>query len=259
MGGFLKRLVALAVLLGSVAFACAEKVSDLPVPTTYVNDFAHVLSPEVAQRIEDVSTQVHQKAQAELFVVTIKSLDDGQSIEDFTQALVEKWKIGKAGEDRSALIVLVLQPPRRRIETGYGLEGLLNDAKVGAILDSANVFEKAGNYSEALLTEELGVANAVAADKGVTITETVHQYRRQAVPQPLTGAQKLLGLGVLLVLVYLVFTGRVGWIWLLFSMFSGGGGGGFGGGGGGRDDDSGGGFGGVGGGGSGGGGASRDF
>lgn len=251
------------LLLGSAAAVRAEKIADLPVPTTYVNDFAHVISPATAQRIEQVSTEVHDRAQAELFVVTIKSLEDGQSIEEFTQLLVEKWKIGKAGEDRSALIVLVLNPPRRRIETGYGLEGLLNDAKVGAILDSANAYERAGNYDQALLTEEMGVADAVAADKGVVLSGAVRPpVRRQAAPQPLTGAQKLLGLGVLLVLVYLVFTGRVGWIWLLFGLLNGGGGGGFGGGGGdgdGRGGGSGGGFGGVGGGGSGGGGASRDF
>lgn len=258
MRSTLLRLVAVLGLFLAGAGLSAEKVADLPVPTTYVNDFAHVLSPETARKIEDISTQVHQKAAAELFVVTIKQLEDGQSIEDFSQALVEKWKIGKAGQDRSALMLLVLDPHGLRIETGYGLEGEFNDAKVGAILDEAKPLAKAGNYDAAMLTEENALASAIAADKGVTLDQTVHTYHRQAAPpQQLTGGQVVLGIGFVLVLLYLVATGRLGWAWMLLSMFSGGGGGG----GGGRNDDEGGGggFGGVGGGGSGGGGASRDF
>ncbi len=255
MKRFLPWLVVRLLLLSVASSSFAEKVADLPTPTTYVNDFAHVLPPETARQLEDLSTEVHNQAAAELFVVTIKSLDDGQSLEDFTQALVAKWKIGKAGQDRSALILLVLNPHARRIETGYGLEGILNDAKIGALLDQAKPYATQGDYGQAMLTEEQGLATVIAADRGVTLTPIVHTYHRQAVQQPQTGGQIVLGIGVVLLLIYLVATGRLGWAWLLLSMFTGGGGGG-----GGRDDDDrggGGGFGGVGGGGSGGGGASR--
>ena len=256
MKRLLPRWLALLVLLCPAAALFAEKVADLPTPTTYVNDFAHVLSPGATRQLEDLSTEVHNQAAAELFVITIKSLDDGQSIEDFTQALVAKWKIGKAGQDRSALMLLVLNPHGLRIETGYGLEGLFNDAKVGAILDQAKPYAAAGNYDQAMLTEEQALAAGIAADKGVTLTPIVHTYHRQAAPQQISGGQIILGIGFVLLLIYLVATGRFGWAWLLLNMFTGGGGGG----GGGRDDDDrGGGFGGVGGGGSGGGGASRDF
>jgi hypothetical protein len=111
-----------------------------------VNDFAHVLTPVASRNIEDLCTEVHQQADAELVVVTVKTPDDGQSIEEFTAALEEKWKIGKKGEDRSALIVLSLDPKRLRVETGYGLEGILNDAKVGRILDPAVPLARSGNY-----------------------------------------------------------------------------------------------------------------
>ena len=48
----------------------AENPADLPAPTSYVNDFAHVLTPDGSQKIEDLCLQVHQKADAELVVVT---------------------------------------------------------------------------------------------------------------------------------------------------------------------------------------------
>lgn len=253
----LPKLFVVFLLLFSAPFLDAEKVADLPIPTTYVNDFAQVLTPAGKQNIEDLCLQVHQKANAELVVVSLKTLDDGQSIDEFTVQLEEKWKLGKKGEDRSALIVLVLNPHKLRIETGYGLEGMLNDAKVGAILDQAVPFARAGDYDQALLTSVQGMATVIASDANVTLTPTVHRYHReQAAPAQLGMGQIALGIGFVLLLIILISTGNIGWAWVLLSAVMGGGGGGRG-----RDDDEGGGggFGGVGGGGSGGGGASRDF
>lgn len=257
MRRLLPRFLLVLLLFLPVAGLRAEKVSDLPMPTAYVNDFAHVLSPEGSQRVSDLCAQVHQKANADLVVVTINTLDDGQSVEDFAVALEEKWKIGKKGEDRSALFILVINPHKLKIETGYGLEGILNDAKAGAILDQAVPFARSGDYDEAVMTGVQGVADVVAADANVTLTSTVHTYHREAAapPQKLGMGQILLGFAFVGLVLYLLSTGRIGWLWFILGMFMGGGGGG------GRNDDDrgGGGFGGGDGGGSGGGGASRDF
>lgn len=251
------RFFLLLLMLLPVAAVQAEKVADLPVPTRYVNDFAHVLTAAGTQNAEDLCLQVHQKANAELVVVTIKALEADQPVDEFAVQLEEKWKLGKKGEDRSALLILVLNPHKLRIETGYGLEGMLNDAKVGAILDQVVPFAAAGEYDQAVLTGVQGLANVVAADANVTLTPAVHQYRREgAAPAPLGMGQIAVGVAFVALILILVSTGHIGWAWVLLSTMLGGGGGG----GGGRDDDDrGGGFGGVGGGGSGGGGASRDF
>ena len=254
---WMRGLLAVWLLLGVAAGLRAQKVADLPEPTSYVNDFAHVISATDAQQMEDLNRALHDQANARVVVVTINSLDDGQggqqSIEEFTTALEEKWKLGKKGEDRSAILLFVKSPPKRRIETGYGLEGDLNDAKVGAILDLGNDAERAGNYSQATLIEDQGLASEIAKDANVTLTPVVHTYHREAVPPQKIGAGQIV-LGTLLVLLFfwLLKTGNLGWAFLLLNMFTGGGGGG-----GGGDDRDGGSFG--EGGGSGGGGASRDF
>jgi uncharacterized protein len=233
----------------------AENVADMPIPTSYVNDFAHVLSPAGAQRIEDLARAVHNQANADMAVVTVNNTG-GEALEQFTADLEEKWKLGKKGQDRSTILLLVLNPHRLRVETGYGLEGILNDAKVGGILDQARPYATAGNYDQALFTAEQGLATVVAADAHVTLQPVIHQYHRQA--QPVSRhfglSQIVIGIVFVLVLFFLIKTGNLGWALLLLSSLSGGGGGGGGGG-----DDEGGGFGGVGGGASGGGGASRDF
>jgi uncharacterized protein len=252
----LARCLALLLLLLPVGRLAAEKPSDLPIPTSYVNDEAHVLTPAGAERIEEFCREVQQQADAQLFVVTIKTLDDGMTKEEFTDQLEEHWKAGKKNVDREAIFLLVLQPRGTRIETGYGLEGILNDAKVGAILDRADPLIKSGDYDDGLYAGVQGLASVIAADKGVTLTAPVHQYHleRQPARHGTSIGKILLGIGFILLIVILASTGNLGWaFYLILSLM------GQGGGGGGRDDDDGPGFGGIGGGASGGGGASRDF
>lgn len=255
------RLIVAWVLLLPAALLCAEDPSQLPIPTAYVNDFAHVLTPAGGERIEALCRAVQNQAEAQLFVVTVNSLDNGMSVEEFTEQLEEHWKAGKKGQDRSAILLLVMNPHKLRIETGYGLEGILNDAKAGAILDQVTPLLKTADYDQAMYTGTNGIAQVIAADKGVTLTPVARQYHyQQAAPQHGTSmGQILLGIGFVLLIIILAKTGNLGWaIYLIMSLMGGGGGGGGGGRGGGGDGE-GGGFGGVGGGESGGGGASRDW
>ena len=257
-------LIVVLLLVAPVAVVQAQTVATLPPPTGYVNDFAGVLSPAVKQNVEDLCAQVDRKAHAQIAVVTIKRIEDDSSIEEFATALEEKWKVGAKGTDRGVLMLLVMTPRRGRIEVGYGLEGILNDAKVGDIGRSMVPAASQGDYNTAIPLGVQQIAQVIANDAGVTLTlnQPVHSYRREPASQPihLSLFQIVLGGGaILLVLVFLVATGNVGLIFFLLGNLMGGGGrGGYGGGG--RDrDDGGGGFGGFGGGGSGGGGASGDF
>jgi uncharacterized protein len=254
------RVVLGAVLL-SLGTARAESVASLPAPTGYVNDFAGVLQPATKQQLESLCTQVDQKAHAQIAVVTIHKIDTDQSIEEFAVALEEKWKVGAKGTDRGVLMLFVMNPRGGRIEVGYGLEGVLNDAKVGDIGRTMSPAARANDYNTAIPLGVSEVAQDIAKDAGVTLTQTpvVHHYHEQQVGAPVhMSLWKVLVIGgiILLVLIFLISTGNAGWIFLLLMQMMGGGGGG----GGGRDDnDSGGGFGGFGGGSSGGGGASGDW
>jgi uncharacterized protein len=255
-------LVVVVILLAPVGFLSAEKVSTLPAPTGFVNDFAGVLSPAVKQNIEDLCIQVDRKAHAQIAVVTVKTIDDDMSIEEFATALEDKWKVGPKGTDRGVLMIFVMTPRKGRIEVGYGLEGILNDAKVGDIGRAMVPAASQGDYDTAITLGVRLVAQVIANDAGVTLTAPSHQYHRQVQYQPvhLSLTQIVLGgAAILLLLFFLVKTGNIGLIFFLLANIMGGGGRG---GGGGRDRDDnggGGGFGGFGGGSSGGGGASGDF
>lgn len=132
-------LVAMALVLGLAAAARAERVDDIPNPRardrTWVSDATGRLRPETVQQINQLVDALERETTAEIAVVVIRSLD-GESIEDVAVRLFRAWGIGKKGQDNGLLLLWAADDRRVRIEVGYGLEGVLPDAKAGAILDS---------------------------------------------------------------------------------------------------------------------------
>jgi uncharacterized protein len=258
---YLSRWLAVVLLIFAPSAALtAESVKTLPAPTGYVSDFADVLSPSTKADLESLCTQVDRQAHAQIAVVTIKTLDDDQPVDEFATALEEKWKVGAKGTDRGVLVLFVMNPRKYRIEVGYGLEGILNDAKVGDIGRSMVPAASQRDYNTAIPLGVRQIAQIIATDAGVSLNlaQPIHQYRRQQAPVQISLTEIVLGGGaILLILFFLVKTGNTGLIFFLLGSVMGGGRGGRGGGGG-RDGD-GGGFGGFGGGSSGGGGASGDY
>ncbi len=263
----MSRIVRLAlcfVLVSSLPSAFAEQVATLPAPSGYVNDFAGVLAPGTRQSVEALCTEVNQKAHAQIAVVTVNTIEANgggdTSIEEFAVALEEKWKVGAKGTDRGLLMLFVMNPRGGRIEVGYGLEGILNDAKVGDIGRTMSPAARQNDYNTAIPLGVSEIAQVIAADAGVTLDQpqTLHRYHRQQADAPVQVSpfQLIIGGGLLLlILIFLISTGNIGWVFFLLSSIMGGGGGGRG-----RDDrGGGGGFGGFGGGSSGGGGASGDW
>jgi uncharacterized protein len=265
----------LAVALSGFFFAGsarAESVDKLPRPTSYVADFAGVMDAGSKQQIEDLSRQVYAKAHATIVVTTVNSLD-GLTIEDFTTQLEDKWRVGPKSSDRGVLMVFAIQDHKRRIEVGYGLEGVLNDAKVGDIGRSMVPQLKDEEYGAAALGGVQQIVNVIAADANVTLdAPVVHTYHRE--PGRSSHGHGF-GIGGIIFIIILIFLfsrggrgggGGGGLMWFLLGSMLGGGGRGYGGGGGfgggnsgGGDSGGGGDFGGGFGGDSGGGGASGDW
>src|SRR6185312_3179319 len=224
----------------------AETVESLPAhPDHHVEDFAGILSPETSQNIEDLLTQLNLKAHARIEVVTLKSMDADKSgaqptIEQFATALEDKWKVGDKGTDRGLLLIVSLNPRKYRIEVGYGLEGILNDAKVGDIGRDMRPYLHDGNYDQALTLGANELAQDIAADAGValdTTTQVPQRVRVQDQPQVHVSVLPaiIFGIIVLILLGALIRSGHAGMLFfLLFNILGGGrGGGGYGGGGGG--------------------------
>jgi uncharacterized protein len=217
----LKACWAAIVVLSLNLLCTGEKVSELQ-PTGYVNDFAHVLNPTTRTQIEDLCTQVDQKAHAQIALVTINTLE-GSDIESFAVDLFKKWGIGQKATDRGVLILYAIQDHRARIEVGYGLEPILPDGKVGGFQREAIPLISSQNYNDALLLVTTRVADVIATDAGIQLTGSRPRAPTQP-EQPDTGIS-LGGIAIIAIIVLIVlFTPlRTLLFWMLFSSIFGGG------------------------------------
>jgi uncharacterized protein len=200
-----------------------------------------------------LAREVLQKTGTAVVVATVSTIGINEEASLYANGLYKAWGIGKKGEDKGALIFFTLKERKIRIETGYGVEGILPDGRVGEILDKYVVPQlQAGDYGKGLYNAVYACSAYIAKDAGVQISGSVTSNRTKV-----RGENK--GIGIVGIIILLIIgalllgtkTGRslLPWILLLFLSGSGrGGGGGFSGG-----------FGGFGGGGSGGGGGDRGF
>ncbi len=260
------------LLLFSATFCAAEDIKKIH-PTGYVTDLAGVISPEARTRLEALCAEVEQKTGAQMAIVTVQALE-GEGVENYAVDLYKQLGVGSKKDNRGVLLLVAPSERKYRIEVGYGLEPVINDARAGDAGRAMVPFLRQGDYGKAAEAAAWHIAKYIADDSGVTLSgqPPAGRIRNSG------GGRGNLGLWYLLALIafFLLIgglssrgggrrgggSGGSGLLWFLLGMLasdtgrrsSGGwGGGGFGGG------SDGGGFGGFGGGSSGGGGASGDW
>jgi uncharacterized protein len=258
-------LRAFVVLFLLAAFSARAENSKNIHPTGYVTDVAGVIAPDTKARLEALCLEVETKTGAQIAVVTVHSLD-GESVEDYAVDLYKQFGIGSKRDNRGVLLLVAPDEHKYRIEVGYGLEPVINDARAGDAGRAMIPWLRQGNYSAGIDAATWMLAKYIADDRGVTLSGEPRRPQRRTRREPSTPLGPLIWLGIILIFFLLAKSGRGGggrsggwWIWPLLGGMSGGwrGGGGFGGSSGGYS--GGGGFGGFGGGSSGGGGASGSW
>jgi uncharacterized protein len=226
----------------------------LPRPQGFVSDYAGVVDSATRRDLDGLIAELKAKTGAEIAVVVVPSIQPLTAF-DYAMKIAESWKPGARGKDNGVVFLVAVQDRETFILTGYGVEGVLPDGKVGEIRDRLVVpaFRR-GDYAGGIRAGTEALAGIIAADAGVRL-DAVRQPLRATRARP-TLLSALLPL--LLIIIVLALASRLPWGPFIFGGpgmrrggFGGGPPGGFGGGFGG----GGGGFGGFGGGGFGGGGA----
>jgi uncharacterized protein len=122
----------LLVLLGLTAGA----QEPLPAPQGRVSDFAQVLDPSTKAQLNALAAEVEQRTTAEIAVVVVQTTAP-MTPKEYVTALFNRWGVGKRGTDNGVMVLLAIHDRRVEIETGYGVEGILPDGKVGEIIRTA--------------------------------------------------------------------------------------------------------------------------
>src|SRR6266581_1050268 len=263
-----RSTVLLCAALLSAGLALAEDIQSIH-PTGYVTDLAGVIGAQKKAALQALGTELEQKTGAQMAIVTVRSLD-GESVDSYAVDLYKQLGVGSKKDNRGVLLLLAPNDRKYRIEVGYGLEPVINDARAGDAGRAMVPFLRQGDYSKAAEIAAWQLATYIAADSGVTLSgqQPAGRIRSRDDNGGIPGVWFLLGLILFFIVIASLSSrgggsGGSGLLWFLLGTLlgssqrsSGGGGwggGGFGGGGGG------GGFGGFGGGSSGGGGASGSW
>ena len=129
----IRLAIALALLAVSAPGVVSAALPLPPPPDRRVSDFAGALSPADRDRLETRLAERERAGRNQVVVAIFRSLE-GESLEDYSIRLAEKWKIGQKGLDNGVIFLIFLQDRKMRIEVGYGLEGVLTDAISSSIL-----------------------------------------------------------------------------------------------------------------------------
>jgi len=184
----LKQIVSVSVLsiaaITLPATSLAISVQEVPNPRQvnggWVTDQANILSPATEARLNQMISQLETENGSEIAVVTVPETAPSATPKEFATNLFNYWKIGKAGVDNGVLLLISTGDRRVEIETGYGVEGILPDARVGSIIQNKITPRfKQGDFEGGTLagTEALVVAlktDALPPNPGVINAPTLN-------------------------------------------------------------------------------------
>ena len=225
---FNRSFVTLLVIFAATANASAA--SNLPMPRSYVEDYANVINDADERSLNGILQELEQKTGAQYIILTVQTIG-GVSIEQFSIELAEKWKLGQKGKDNGMLFVLAKNDKKWRFEVGYGLEGFLTDQYCGRVGREVLVpYLRKGDYSQGIYRANLQILQTIASDTGVALTGMP-----KLKPIPVGSGRRgtpccsILPMLFFMLLLFGGFGGRIGWLFFLPFMLGGfGGHGGYG-------------------------------
>lgn len=136
---------------------------EVPQLSQRVTDKARMLSSATVSQLDQVLSAFEQEESTQIAVLTIGSLQ-GAGLESFSLKVVENWQLGREDLDNGALLLIVRDDRKIRVEVGYGLEGSLTDLTAGRIIRNTITPQfKNGNFDQGVID---GVSAMIAAVRG---------------------------------------------------------------------------------------------
>lgn len=126
-----------AVLAGWLWFTLVPSLParalDVPPLSGRIVDLAHALPPATVELLSN-ELQAHEaKTSNQVAVLIVPSLE-GEPLFDFSHRVAISWKLGRQGTDNGVLLLIAIKDRKIRLEVGYGLEGVLTDARSAQII-----------------------------------------------------------------------------------------------------------------------------
>lgn len=128
----------------------------------WVSDQANILSVETEAQLNKLLWQLKTNTGAEFAVVTVQNTSSASSPKEFATELFNYWGIGEQGKDNGLLWLHSVGDRRLEIETGYGLESILPDSRIGNIIRNEIIPKfKANDFNGGTLTGVQSLTNII--------------------------------------------------------------------------------------------------
>jgi len=119
------------MILGAGSLARAEVA--VPQLSARVMDQTGTLTAGQAQQLEQ-TLRTFESSKGSQIAVLIVPTTEPETIEQYGIRVAEQWKLGRKSVDDGAILIVAKNDRTLRIEVGYGLEGVLNDATCKRII-----------------------------------------------------------------------------------------------------------------------------
>jgi uncharacterized protein len=125
------RHLALLLILGAGSLTHAETA--VPQLSAPVMDLTGTLTATQAAALEQTLRTFESNKGSQIAVLIVPTTEP-ETIEQYGIRVAEQWKLGRKGVDDGAILIIAKNDRTLRIEVGYGLEGVLNDATCKRII-----------------------------------------------------------------------------------------------------------------------------
>ncbi len=162
-------------LLALTTFMTSQAAPSLvPVPPLQarLTDLTGTLTSEQQAGLEQSLRAFETKKGTQIAVLIVPSTKP-EEIEQYALRVVESWKLGRKKVDDGALLLIAKDDRALRIEVGYGLEGVLNDATAKRIVSEVITPPlKQGDYFGGV---SAGVEQMIRVIDGEPLPESKHR------------------------------------------------------------------------------------
>lgn len=209
----LKRFFPILLVL-TIIFSTTSSFAklNLPSPTKefYYYDEMGVISEDLKSEIIKTNVELQGKTKAQVVVATVNDLQQ-YPIEEYALEMFRKWGIGDKERNNGVLILLGKEPTNDKysiyIATGYGLEGRLNDGKVGRIIDEFFIpninRDDPTSFNEGLRETFRAVVSQVILEYDVELDGDYEKYMDR-----LDSHEEVNGWVILLIIIILILLSR---------------------------------------------------
>jgi uncharacterized protein len=129
----MKRLRTQLFLLALLLCGTAQAEVAVPVLKQRVTDLTNTLDTSQIQALE-ARLAAFESGKGSQIAVLMLPTTKPETVEQFGIRVAEAWKLGRKGVDDGVLLLIAKDDHKLRIEVGYGLEGVLNDATSNRIV-----------------------------------------------------------------------------------------------------------------------------